>query len=65
MLCLPRHARNPESSGRRSNSVIVFRVSEIVLVVNGDLIALQISSWNEKRMEQQQIHAYAAKTFIG
>lgn len=32
---------------------------EIVLVVVGILIAIQVNNWNEDRIEQQQIHAYA------
>jgi hypothetical protein len=34
-------------------------MGEIVLVVIGILIALQINNWNEERIEQRQIRAYA------
>jgi hypothetical protein len=36
-----------------------YSLGEIVLVVVGILIAIQVNNWNEDRIEQQQIHAYA------
>ena len=36
-----------------------FAVGEIILVVFGILIALQVNNWNEDRIEQRQITEYA------
>lgn len=38
---------------------ISYATGEILLVVIGILIALQINNWNEERIEQQQIREYA------
>lgn len=38
---------------------LTYAVGEIVLVVLGILIALQINNWNEERIEQKQIADYA------
>ncbi len=46
-------------SERRSGSFLAYAVGEIVLVVIGILIALQINNWNEERVEQRQVRAYA------
>jgi hypothetical protein len=36
-----------------------YAIGEILLVVTGILIALQINNWNEERIEQKQIKEYA------
>lgn len=36
-----------------------YSLGEIILVVIGILIAIQVNNWNEDRIEQQQIHAYS------
>jgi hypothetical protein len=36
-----------------------YSLGEIILVVIGILIAIQVNNWNEDRIEQRQIHAYA------
>jgi len=46
-------------SERRSGSFLAYALGEIVLVVVGILIALQINNWNEERIEQRQVRAYA------
>lgn len=38
---------------------IKYAIGEIVLVVIGILIALQVNNWNEKRLEQNKIRQYA------
>ena len=46
-------------SERRSGEFLAYALGEILLVVIGILIALQINKWNEERIEQRQIRAYA------
>ncbi len=46
-------------SAKRSGKYLRYAVGELVLVVFGILIALQINNWNEGRIEQQQITEYA------
>ena len=36
-----------------------YSLGEIVLVVIGILVALQINNWNEERVEQKEIREYA------
>ena len=45
--------------GKKSRKYLSYAVGELVLVVLGILIALQINNWNEERIEQQQIADYA------
>jgi len=45
--------------GKKSRKYLSYAVGELVLVVFGILIALQINNWNEQRIEQQQIADYA------
>ncbi len=44
---------------RRLGEYLRYAVGEIVLVVIGILIALQINNWNEARIEQNQVRLYA------
>lgn len=46
-------------SDKRSSRYLRYAIGEIVLVVLGILIALQINNWNEDRIEQRQITEYA------
>ena len=46
-------------SEKRSSGYLRYAVGELVLVVFGILIALQINNWNEDRIEQRQITEYA------
>lgn len=46
-------------SRERFGSYLWYSLGEIVLVVIGILIAIQVNNWNESRIEQRQIHAYA------
>jgi len=43
----------------RTGRFFRYAIGEILLVVVGILIALQINNWNEERIEQQQIREYA------
>jgi hypothetical protein len=44
---------------RRLGDYLRYAAGEIVLVVIGILIALQINNWNEDRIEQNQVRVYA------
>jgi hypothetical protein len=59
MFRLFRHVRSNALSERRSGEFLAYALGEILLVVIGILIALQINKWNEERIEQRQIRAYA------
>ena len=43
----------------RSGSFLLYAMGELMLVVVGILIALQINNWNENRQEQRRITEYA------
>lgn len=43
----------------RANRYLLYAAGELLLVVVGILIALQINNWNEERLEQNQIREYA------
>jgi len=45
--------------GKKTRRYAGYAAGELVLVVLGILIALQINNWNEERIEQQQIADYA------
>ena len=45
--------------GKTTRRYLGYAVGELILVVLGILIALQINNWNEERIEQQQIAEYA------
>ena len=45
--------------GKKTRRYLSYAVGELVLVVFGILIALQINNWNEERIEQRQIADYA------
>lgn len=47
------------ASRRRFKKYLWYSLGEIILVVIGILIAIQVNNWNEDRIEQKQIHAYA------
>ncbi|MBT8297954.1 MAG: hypothetical protein KJO52_06430 [Maribacter sp.] len=42
----------------KTSKYFKYAIGEIILVVIGILIALQINNWNEKRLETVKIHAY-------
>ena len=45
--------------GKTSRRFFSYAAGELVLVVLGILIALQINNWNEERIEQREIADYA------
>jgi len=47
------------ASRKRFRKYLLYSLGEIILVVIGILIAIQVNNWNEERIEQKQIHAYA------
>ena len=46
-------------SERKTRRYLNYAIGELILVVFGILIALQINNWNEERLEQRQIADYA------
>lgn len=46
-------------SERKARRYLNYAIGELILVVVGILIALQINNWNEERVEQRQIAQYA------
>ena len=46
-------------SGNTTHKYVRYALGELILVVFGILIALQINNWNEERIEQKQITEYA------
>ncbi|MDH4107515.1 MAG: DUF6090 family protein [Gammaproteobacteria bacterium] len=59
MIRIFKQARGMTASRRRFKKYLWYSSGEIVLVVIGILIAIQVNNWNEDRIEQKQIHAYA------
>ena len=43
----------------RTNGYLLYAFGELVLVIVGILIALQINNWNEERIEQKEIREFA------
>lgn len=43
----------------RARNYLLYAVGEILLVIVGIVIALQVNNWNEERLEQQQVRRYA------
>jgi hypothetical protein len=54
-----RHARQVALSDGSTMRFLRYSFGEILLVVIGILIALQINNWNEERIEQKEIREYA------
>lgn len=54
-----RRLRSDVLSEKWSLRYLRYAIGELVLVVFGILIALQINNWNEDRIEQRQITEYA------
>jgi len=43
---------------------LIYAIGEIILVVIGILIALQINTWNDKRIQNERVKSYAQKLII-
>ena len=43
----------------KTSKYFKYAIGEIILVVIGILIALQINNWNEAKISQNRIHTYA------
>jgi hypothetical protein len=54
MLSMLRRIRRNLLSGGKLNRYLLYALGEIVLVVIGILIALQVDSWNDRRLERQE-----------
>jgi len=39
---------------------LLYAIGEILLVVIGILIALQVNNWNEERKDEQSIHGFTS-----
>ena len=52
------------ASRKRFRKYLRYSLGEVILVVIGILIAIQVNNWNERRIEQKQIHAFA-RAFAG
>jgi len=59
MIRIFRKARSLTASRKRLRKYLWYSLGEIILVVIGILIAIQVNNWNEDRIERKQIHAYA------
>ena len=46
-------------AGMKANRYLAYAAGELVLVIAGILIALQINNWNEQRVEQKEIREHA------
>ena len=61
MFRLFRRAREKAVSEKNFMRFLRYATGEIILVVIGILIALQINNWNEERQEQRQIRWYTGE----
>ncbi len=59
MIKFFRHIRKRLLTENKFSKYLLYAIGEIVLVVIGILIALQINNWNEKENEQHKIKEYA------
>lgn len=57
MLNFLRNLRRDVGTGNLFYRYMLYAVGEILLVVIGILIALQVNNWNEKKINQRAIHA--------
>lgn len=58
MFRIFRKVRGDLLPGSRDRKYLLYAVGELLLVVVGILIALQVNNWNEERIEQRQIRQY-------
>lgn len=61
MIKFFRKIRQSLLSESKFSKYIIYAIGEIILVVIGILIALQINNWNDHKKETQELHQYLAK----
>lgn len=59
MFRIFRKIRKEILASRKANRYLLYAAGELLLVIAGILIALQINNWNEERIEQKEIREYA------
>ena len=52
MIRFLRHFRQNLVTGNRLSKYLLYAVGEIILVMIGILLALQVNDWNQKRLDQ-------------
>jgi hypothetical protein len=62
MIKFFRKIRNTMLNENKFSRYTFYALGEIILVVIGILIALQINNWNEQRIENNQLNYYRLKT---
>ena len=58
MLRFFRQLRKDQLMSEMTRKYILYAIGEILLVVIGILIALQINNWNQQRIEENRIQTY-------
>ncbi|MFC0603633.1 DUF6090 family protein [Winogradskyella pulchriflava] len=61
MIKFFRHIRQRLVSENKFSKYLLYATGEIILVVIGILIALQINNWNDARKEKKELNQYLAK----
>jgi sensor domain CHASE-containing protein len=51
--------RNEILTGHKTQRYLLYAVGEVLLVIVGILIALQIDNWNDERIDRKEIREYA------
>ena len=59
MFRIFRRIRRDLLQSRKTHRYLLYAAGELLLVIAGILIALQINNWNEARIEQKEIREYA------
>ena len=54
----------PAGKAGKFSKYLIYAIGEIILVVIGILIALQINTWNDKRIQNERVKSYAQKLII-
>lgn len=62
MIKFFRHIRQKLLSENKFSKYLIYAIGEIILVVIGILIALQINNWNENRLKQEQLISVYERT---
>jgi hypothetical protein len=59
MVRIFRKLRRDRMHEGKARVYLLYALGEVVLVIVGILIALQVNNWNQERIEQQQVERYA------